>query len=128
MSLDRKHLDSLLKRVESLADSYRAQLRKSMPGVPFGHQHPSNEEFLAFFHAMAVGMLDETGKFSPGNPNWVLALQYADGGKEILERYHHLTGIDPVRGIAVFSKMHFEMARSAMEAGPKVETPQLGEV
>lgn len=83
--------ETLTKQIESnlvdMAEAYKKLLRDQFKGHGWKTHSMNDAEFRVWFEAMIVGnpMLGIVG-----NPNWVRALPYVEGGNRELARYERI--------------------------------------
>lgn len=82
MNLLNKEPAEFIKRVKEYSDEYTKRFLEQNQGTPYGYVDPPDPLFKLWFEQRAEE-----------NPNWLLALPYADGADADVKRYMRVTGV-----------------------------------
>ena len=106
MVMGKQETTDILADIMAQLETTRKTVREALKGIQYGHSRGSDEAFLDVFRQKAA------------DPNWVLMLALDDGenGRDWLNRWRKLTGID------VLSTLIEQMAmEEAMQLRPPGE-------
>lgn len=80
---DKEYADMVIKMVKSHERTFREQMaERRRASAPLNATAPSDDQFASWFEMKAAE-----------NPNWVLALPFVDGGKDLLQKYERARGV-----------------------------------
>ena len=84
MVMGKQETTDILADIMAQLETTRKTVREALKGIQYGHSRGSDEAFLYVFRQKAA------------DPNWVLMLALDDGenGRDWLNRWRKLTGID----------------------------------
>ena len=91
MNINTEGQKALQKRLQEMAKAGKEGFEEAFKDAKLGQGEPNDEQFMMWFGFKAFP-LTPTGQVNPGyNPNFIRALPYVDGGKQILRRYERIT-------------------------------------
>lgn len=99
---DRESADFIMNDVEERTKAYREFMRSQEVGVPLGQENVDDETWVTFFesklaqHPIVPIIHEDSGRMFAASP-FLLALELADGGREVMRRYARIRGLDEER-------------------------------
>lgn len=79
--MDSNFIKDVMEQVKGFADEVSAGMQEQYSGTPLHHVTPTDAEFKVWFEMQ-----------NASDPNWAVALPFAQGGREIINRYLRIVG------------------------------------
>lgn len=95
MTFPRSRMEHQLELFEEMAERDRKLMRERFPDPVLGEVEPSDEEFVDWFMMKIRQYPPQRITFPNGITRtmspWAAALMFAEGGNELIERFHEIT-------------------------------------